>query len=357
MFPFEEGATANSRSDRSTTKIEKTTMASADPSAPVAAAAFAHYLQTTCVPLLGESPALVAAFERDLALPAAAAVVEQFASDSAVRVLQVHAFRLAASSSETSEAASDDHGSISYRLRVNLGIEYVSTGKQHGHDIVCFIKRAGAALASDVALTQQLQVMTLGLGKKSDAMAKATDASSGTTTEDEDDKGDHDEDLLSVVYNYVHESFGPLVNEYSKVHQPQSEVTNLNESARGLPAIRRRMKELELALLQYQQNIEIPEVNLAFHPVIQRAADLVRSLDSLETQTLANLSSLPPMQVREKGILIDNIEDLGLEEKVNDVTFLNDIQGGVNKWIKEIQKVTRLIRCSLSCCCGLATNT
>lgn len=36
------------------------------------------------------------------------------------------------------------------------------------------------------------------------------------------------------------------------------------------------MKELELALLQYQQNIEIPEVNLVFHPVIQRAANLVR---------------------------------------------------------------------------------
>lgn len=48
-------------------------------------------------------------------------------------------------------------------------------------------------------------------------------------------------------------------------------------------------------------------------------------------------------QVREKGVLID-IEALGLEDKVNDVVFLNDIQGGVNKWIKEIQKVTRLIR-------------
>lgn len=49
------------------------------------------------------------------------------------------------------------------------------------------------------------------------------------------------------------------------------------------------------------------------------------------------------VQVREKGVLID-IEALGLEDKVNDVVFLNDIQGGVNKWIKEIQKVTRLIR-------------
>jgi dynein heavy chain 1 len=80
------------------------------------------------------------------------------------------------------------------------------------------------------------------------------------------------------------------------------------------------MKELELALLQYQQNIEIPEINLSFHPSIQKAADLVR----------------------EKGVLVDNIEALGLDKYVEDIAFLNEIQGGVNRWIKEIQKVTRL---------------
>lgn len=80
------------------------------------------------------------------------------------------------------------------------------------------------------------------------------------------------------------------------------------------------MKELELALLQYQQNVEIPEVNLQFHPVIARAAALVR----------------------ENGVSID-VEALGLEDKLEDTTFLNAIQADVNKWIKEIQKVTRLI--------------
>lgn len=81
------------------------------------------------------------------------------------------------------------------------------------------------------------------------------------------------------------------------------------------------MKELELALLQYQQNIEIPEVKLVFHPVIQNAASLVR----------------------EKGAPID-METLNLEDKLQDVTFLNEIQAGVNRWIKEIQKLTKLIK-------------
>ncbi|TMW64824.1 hypothetical protein Poli38472_008991 [Pythium oligandrum] len=278
----------------------------------VDAAAFARYLQTTCGPLLGGSETLVAAFENDLKTPSATTVLEQFVSDSSVRVLQVHAFTV------------KDASETTYQVRVNLGVEYgvSSAGKKLGHDVVCLIKRAGAPLVAEQALTQQLQVMTLGLGKKRHAGGeKAGDATTSSGDNTEEEEGENEDDLLSVVYNYVHESFGPLVNEYTKVHQPQAETANLNESARGLPAIRRRMKELELALLQYQQNIEIPDVNLVFHPVIQRAADLVR----------------------EKGVLIDNIEALGLEDKVNDVTFLNDIQSGVNKWIKEIQKVTRLI--------------
>lgn len=46
-----------------------------------------------------------------------------------------------------------------------------------------------------------------------------------------------------------------------------------------------------------------------------------------------------------------DMEALGLEAKLDDTTFLNDIQGGVNKWIKEIQKATRLIGYD-----GVATN-
>lgn len=48
------------------------------------------------------------------------------------------------------------------------------------------------------------------------------------------------------------------------------------------------------------------------------------------------------IKVREKGMSID-VEALGLEDKLEDTTFLNEIQAGVNKWIKEIQKVTRLV--------------
>ncbi|ETM34531.1 hypothetical protein L914_18397 [Phytophthora nicotianae] len=273
---------------------------------------FQRYLLSTCMPLFGEGLSLsVDSFKTDLASAEATNTLDQFVSDSATRVLQVHCLPARADEDSPMDGST-------FRVRVNVGIEY-SPGKKSGHDVVCFIKRFSAPLAKDQTLNHQLQVMTLGLGSKEVDKADSDTAtsSSGENTEEEDeDRGN----LLSVVYNYVHQSFTPLVNEYSKVHTPQSEMTNLSEGTRGLPAIRRRMKELELALLQYQQNIEIPEVNLIFHPVIQQAAELVR----------------------EKGVLID-VEALGLEDKVNDVAFVNTIQGGVSKWIKEIQKVTRLV--------------
>ncbi|CAH0480997.1 unnamed protein product [Peronospora belbahrii] len=269
---------------------------------------FQRYLLATCMPFFGEGLALsVDAFKAGLSSAETTITLEQFVTDSTTRVLQVHCFP-----ARTDEDASMDDSM--YRVHVNHGIEY-APGKESGHDAVCFIKRFSAPLAKDQTLNHQLQVMTLGLGSKMNL--DTTISSSGENTEEEDeDRGN----VLSVVYNYVHQSLTPLVNEYSKVHQPQGDMINLSEGTRGLPAIRRRMKELELALLQYQQNIEIPEVNLVFHPVIQQAADLVR----------------------EKGALID-VEALGLEEKVDDIVFVNAIQGGVSKWIKEIQKVTRLI--------------
>ncbi|CAI5743819.1 unnamed protein product [Peronospora destructor] len=289
-------------------------MASADKLAAPAVATdvlpvadFQRYLLATCMPFFGDGLALsVDTFKAGLDSAETTITLEQFVSDSTTRVLQVHCFPVCGMENDSMDGSTN-------RVRVNLGIEY-APGKKSGHDAVCFIKRFSAPLAKDQTFNHQVQVMTLGLGSKT---SLDTTSSSGENTEEEDGNRDN---LLSVVYNYVHQSLTPLITEYSKVHQPQSEMTNMSEGTRGLPAIRRRMKELELALLQYQQNIEIPEVNLIFHPVIQKAAD----------------------HVRERGVLID-VEALDLEEKVNDVVFVNTIQGGVSKWIKEIQKVTRLI--------------
>ncbi|XP_030020118.2 dynein heavy chain, cytoplasmic isoform X1 [Manduca sexta] len=85
------------------------------------------------------------------------------------------------------------------------------------------------------------------------------------------------------------------------------------------PSVEKKIAELEMGLLHLQQNIDIPEITLPVHPlvaaVIKRAADEGRKA---------------------------RVADFG--DKVEDSTFLNQLQFGVNRWIKEIQKVTKLDR-------------
>lgn len=191
--------------------------------------ALRRFLQRTSAPLFGESDTVTrldAAFARDLTTPAATAALEQFIADAGARLLQVTYFPPPDTANETSDRP---------LVRVNLGVEYAATGKARGHDAVCFIKRQSAPLTSDVGLNHQLQVMTLALGKKRaavvDGASMELSASSGENTEEEEE--DHSS-VLSAVYNYVHQSFGPLVTEYSKVHQPQHEVaTSMHDGARG----------------------------------------------------------------------------------------------------------------------------
>lgn len=69
-----------------------------------------------------------------------------------------------------------------------------------------------------------------------------------------------------------------------------------------------------MALLHMQQNIDIPEINLTIHPVIQSAIQ----------------------KASEEGRKA-RVADLG--EHVENSVFLNALQKGVSRWIKEIQKV------------------
>jgi len=87
------------------------------------------------------------------------------------------------------------------------------------------------------------------------------------------------------------------------------------------PSVEKKIAELEMGLLHLQQNIEIPEITLLIHP------------------NITNIGK----QFYERGEK-PKVTDFG--DKVEDPTFLNQLQSGVNRWIREIQKVKR--RFSLS---------
>lgn len=88
----------------------------------------------------------------------------------------------------------------------------------------------------------------------------------------------------------------------------------------GTLVTKKKFAELELSLLHLQQNVEIPEIHLTIHPIIQRAVEQAHS-----TNSPPNISSIP-------------------SKTLNDSTFLNTLQAHVNTWIKSIQSITKLSR-------------
>jgi dynein heavy chain 1 len=83
--------------------------------------------------------------------------------------------------------------------------------------------------------------------------------------------------------------------------------------------VKKAAADLELSLLHLQQDIDIPEINLSIHPTVK--------------QTLAKAT---------KEGRRATVQDFG--DKVEDSQFLNALQKGVTRWIREMQKITQLDR-------------
>ena len=84
-------------------------------------------------------------------------------------------------------------------------------------------------------------------------------------------------------------------------------------------SMEKKIAELEMGLLHLQQNIDIPEITLVVHQDVSK--------------TIAYCSANGGKA---------KVSDFG--DKVEDSQFLNSLQAQVNKWIREIQKVTKLDR-------------
>jgi hypothetical protein len=78
----------------------------------------------------------------------------------------------------------------------------------------------------------------------------------------------------------------------------------------------KKIAEVEMGLLHLQQNIDIPEINLIIHPTV---AQIVKKCTDEQRKPRA-----------------DDYSD-----KAEDANFLNQLQSGVSRWIREIKKVAR----------------
>ncbi|RMZ70649.1 dynein heavy chain [Pyrenophora seminiperda CCB06] len=93
-----------------------------------------------------------------------------------------------------------------------------------------------------------------------------------------------------------------------------------NDARTGISATRKKIAELAVSLGNLEQNVEIPELLLPLHPLIQSA------LDDATQRGVKPSPELIPAAI------------------VQDSSFLNGLQATVNGWIKSIQTITKTSR-------------
>ncbi|XP_078728003.1 cytoplasmic dynein 1 heavy chain 1-like isoform X1 [Lampetra fluviatilis] len=149
---------------------------------------------------------------------------------------------------------------------------------------LAFVKRS-AVIDADKPIRNQLRVMTLS-----------------------------DDSPYETLHSYISNTVAPFFKSYIR------ETSRADRDGDKMaPSVEKKIAELEMGLLHLQQNIEIPEISLPIHATVSSV--LRQSLERDEKAKVA---------------------DFG--DRVDDATFLNQLQAGVNRWIREIQKVTKLDR-------------
>lgn len=125
-----------------------------------------------------------------------------------------------------------------------------------------------------------------------------------------------------VLHSQVHHALVPYFDASTKSQQTVNGPRGRADvdAKTGIPVTKKRLNDLELSLLHLQQNVDIPEISLTFHSIVQNVLD--------EAEAKHGRPS------------IDGIPQTLLQ----DSSFLNRLQANVNTWIKSIQGVTKMTK-------------
>lgn len=124
---------------------------------------------------------------------------------------------------------------------------------------------------------------------------------------------------FDTLHSYVSNAVSPFFKTYVKKSGKSD-----REGDKMVPSVEKKIAELEMSLLHLQQNIDIPEISLAIHPYVQ--------------------AIIKKAEAEKRKVTSEDYAD-----KLEDSTFLNALQNGVNRWIREIQKVVFIGFLSLTC--------
>ncbi|KAJ6231571.1 dynein heavy chain [Anaeramoeba flamelloides] len=202
------------------------------------------------------------------------------------------------------------------KFKLNLEIQFNTKTES----TLIFIKQH-SQLEEGTKLSQQLQVVNVSEGSPFEVLHRLVHNS-----------------LSPYVYSYVSYEIKNKIqkqNSQNKISLTQNEETvqqqrrnlgGMKGESLGVPVVKKKLAELELALLQCQQSIDIPEIYLQVE-------------DEIRICVQSN---------NKKGKKKTKIKPSSLGKYFNDTNFLNRAQSGVNKWIRDIQKVTRMKRDPIS---------
>ncbi|KAJ1798747.1 dynein heavy chain, partial [Coemansia sp. RSA 2399] len=263
-------------------------------------------------------------------IPEASVKCKAYANDASVPVLYV------VKETETDEAPEADAAYTLGRSSFSLSFELLWKPTHVGS--VALIKRV-PTLDPTVPLARQIQVMNLpgpALVSSSSVVAVAGDGQEtpvgpgSAAAKERSAVSALATNPYEALHAYLRFAVSPYFNAYVAAKEKADQQTSGNDGAfrdekdnsqqGGIPMTKKKLAELELSLLHLQQNMDIPEVALNIHPAIARAVDACRRQGVRTT-----VDAIGPTLLADSG-------------------FLNQLQGDVNGWIKEIQKVSKLDR-------------
>ncbi|KAM3486950.1 hypothetical protein MY8738_000076 [Beauveria namnaoensis] len=125
-----------------------------------------------------------------------------------------------------------------------------------------------------------------------------------------------------VLHSQVHHALVPYFDANTKSQLAANGLRGRADvdAKTGIPVTKKRLNDLELSLLHLQQNVDIPEISLTFHSIVQNALE-----EAEARHGRPSIDSIPPTLLQ-------------------DSTFLNRLQANVNTWIKSIQGVTKMTK-------------
>uniref|UniRef100_A0A1B0B0C4 Dynein heavy chain, cytoplasmic n=1 Tax=Glossina palpalis gambiensis TaxID=67801 RepID=A0A1B0B0C4_9MUSC len=240
--------------------------------------AFANYIRKAVTILLPEEDVVPPALNLALEDPDNQERIKKFLADSQVQALYIQRNCLKEDENEQPAEGEEEKEFVNYQI--SNDVHFTNSRMA---SLAC-IKR-GTVIEADKSIHSQLRLINFSDGSP-----------------------------YETLHAFISKSLAPYFKSYVKESGRAD-----RDGDKMAPSVEKKLAELEMGLLHLQQNIDIPEITLTAHPIVN--AVIRKCVDENRKAKVA---------------------DFG--DKVEDSSFLNQLQNGVNRWIKEIKKVTKLDR-------------